>query len=161
LSKGKSIVWKKAWLPLYSRGGQFTCRRVGFSQPEWPRARGREKLDCLVGKPAGLVSTSGYGRRELAPYAKACCTVPALFRPWQCNGSGGCSPTPLLGMAYWLSSWPPSWHLFLRGGVVMSSYGESCCPSWAACSPGRDLVAPTLLDRVQSIGFGQNGRAGS
>jgi hypothetical protein len=32
--------------PLYSRGGQVTCR-VWFFQSEWPGARGMEKLACL------------------------------------------------------------------------------------------------------------------
>jgi hypothetical protein len=78
--KGKSIIWKKARLPLYSQGGQvITCRRVGFSQPEWPGARGREKLAFLLSNPSSIVITSGYGRPELAPYAKAWRTVAVLF----------------------------------------------------------------------------------
>jgi hypothetical protein len=75
----KSILWKNLWLPLYSHGGQVTCRRVGFSQHEWPGARRKEKHVCLVDKPVGLVSTSRYGRRDLAPYAKAWSMVVVLF----------------------------------------------------------------------------------
>jgi hypothetical protein len=67
-----------------------------------------EKLACLLTSSSGLVIASGYGRLELAPYAKTWHTVVVLFRPWQRNGSGGCLPTPLLAMACLLSPWPPS-----------------------------------------------------
>jgi hypothetical protein len=46
-----------------------------------------EKLACLLSSPSGLVVTLGYGRLELAPYAKGMAydgsTVLAMVAQWE------------------------------------------------------------------------------
>jgi hypothetical protein len=64
-------------------------------------------------------------------------------------------------MGSWWMSWPPSWHPFLWGEVMMSLYGEDRCSLWATCSLGHGSVAPTSEGRVGGIGFGQSGRTNS
>ena len=80
--------------------------------------------------------------------------VAALCRPWRRHGSGGCLPTPLCGMSSLWVSWSPSWRPLLRGGVVMSLYGEDRCPSQASCSLGRGSVVPISRGWVRVIGSG-------
>jgi hypothetical protein len=103
-TKGKSIVWKKARLPLYSCGGQVTCRDVGFSKPEWPGAQGRRKLACLLSSPSSLVDTSGMVVESLLLMLR--CGI----RQRCCAGHGGTVPAMLASWEWWLFTNSPAQH---------------------------------------------------
>jgi hypothetical protein len=79
-----------------------------WDSPNPSGAQGREKLVSLVGNPSGLVSTSSYGHRGLAPYAKAWHTVATLCQSW--------------------------WHYAIHDGAMgVVVVHQLPCTTWARC----------------------------
>jgi hypothetical protein len=124
---------REAWPPSYRVLGAGYMWRDGFSRPEWPRARGKEKQVNLASKPSCLVLASSHVQ-----------VWPSSWSSWSCS--------PCRGMA-WRSAIVPvvsallAWRWFTN------------CPVWCglaasfiivSCSPGG--VVATVREQAAALG---------